>query len=118
MVTAQVRPLPQVWSIALAGAGLVFAWVLLTPMLGWGSSGAHADDGQSGLLGGVADQTADAVASAVAVVAPVFFALAVAGGAGALTALVVGLCAPAGAFTSGAGSGPGAAALPPTSSHP
>ncbi|WP_375385955.1 hypothetical protein [uncultured Microbacterium sp.] len=53
----------------------------------------------------------DAAASVVSSVSASFSALATAGGAGALSALLVGLCAPAGVFSSGSASGPGAAAL-------
>lgn len=55
--------------------------------------------------------TADAAASVLATLSPSFSALALAGGAGVVSALLMGLCAPAGAFSSGSGSGPGAAAL-------
>ncbi len=73
MVT-QTKTLSRGWMLALAGCCVAFAWVLLTLVLGWGTTGAHAADGdRGGLLGGVTDtltgtanSTVDAVANTAA----------------------------------------------------
>jgi hypothetical protein len=63
--------LPRIWRLALIGAATVFAWIVLSLLLGLGSGFAHAEEGDddgTGLLGAVTsavDRTAVTVTTTV-----------------------------------------------------
>ncbi len=52
MDTTHSQRLSRISTLLLAAVGVAFAWVVLTLLLGWSSTTAHADD-DSSLLGAV-----------------------------------------------------------------